>query len=54
MTLKRVHVSISHSFEVDIPDDLLEANGSDVLDDFIYEAFEDSDWYFNDMRISGV
>lgn len=54
MALKRVNVSIQHTFEVDIPDELLEdvEDGSDALDDFIYGAFEDSDWYFSDMYIS--
>ena len=57
MTIRTVKVSINHEFEVDIPDELLEAadegdmDSEYALDDLVYSAFEDSGWFFNDMEI---
>lgn len=53
MTLKRVKVKIRHTFDLDIPDDLLDADGLE-LDYFVYDAFEDEDWEFNNMVISDI
>lgn len=54
MTIKVVRVRIDHEFETDIPEDLLvegDYNNEMALDEFLYEKFIDSDWYFNDLRI---
>lgn len=53
MTLKRVKVEIRHTFDLDIPDDLLDEDGLE-LDYFVYDAFEDEDWEFNNMVISDI
>lgn len=50
MTMKQVTVRINHTFELDIPDELLDEDGWD-LDYYIYDAFENEDWQFSDMII---
>lgn len=43
--IKRVKVYLTHEFEVDIPDELLDENNADewALDGFIYDAFMDDE-----------
>lgn len=52
MTIRRVSVNISHDFELDIPDDLLEDGNEDALDDYIYSSFEDEP--FDDLLITDL
>lgn len=56
MTVKRVRVDVSHTFDLDIPDDLLDEDSWD-LSSFVYDAFideetrwDDVDFYFRDIK----
>lgn len=51
MPIRRVSVSIDHTFEVDIPDELLQDGWEDALDDYLYSKFEDEDWIFDELSI---
>lgn len=53
MTVKHVTVNVYHSFDLDIPDDLLDNDEQAwVLDDFIMDAFmDDDDWTSIDFDI---
>ncbi len=46
-----VSVRISHDFDVDVPENLLEDGNEDLLDEYLYEYFIDSDWLFDEMTI---
>lgn len=48
MTVKRVTVDIRHTFDLDIPDKLLDED-SWALSDFIYDAFMDDEDNWDDM-----
>jgi len=50
VTVRRVKIRIDHTFDLDIPDDLMDEDGWD-LDYFVYDAFENEDWEFSDMVI---
>ena len=53
MTVRRVKIRIDHTFDLDIPDDLMDEDGWD-LDYFVYDAFENEDWEFSDMVIRHI
>lgn len=55
MSLQRIKVEIRHTFELDIPDHLLDEDGDDwALDAFIYDAFEEEDWEFSNLTINEI
>lgn len=54
MTVKRVKVYIRHSFDLDIPDVLLDDEDGWELSYFIYNAFENEDWEFSDLDIRNL
>lgn len=48
MTVKRVKVDIQHTFDLDIPDELLDEDGW-ALSGFIYDAFIDDEDNWDDV-----
>lgn len=50
MTIKRVRVDIRHTFELDIPDELLDEDGW-ALSGFVYDAFMDDEDNWDDYDI---
>lgn len=50
MTIKRVTVDVRHTFELDIPDELLDEDAWD-LSAFIYDAFIDDEDNWDDVDI---
>lgn len=55
MTIKSVTVSISHTFELDIPDELLDEDAWE-LSGFVYDAFMDDEdnWDDYDLDINDI
>jgi hypothetical protein len=53
MSLQRVKIEISHTFDLDIPDELLDEDGWD-LHWYVAEAFEDQPWEFNNVTINEI
>lgn len=55
MTIKRITVDVSHTFDLDIPDYLLEEDAWD-LSSFIYDAFMDDEdnWDECDIDINDI
>ena len=54
MTLKRVTVYVDHTFELDIPEDILNGPDDWALDYFVYDAFDDEDWEFSGIDIDDI
>lgn len=55
VTVKRVFVVIRHVFDLDIPDTLLDEEDDQwALDQFVYDAFEEEDWEFNELSIRDI
>jgi hypothetical protein len=48
VTVKRVKVSVYHSFDLDVPDDLLDED-SWALSGFVYDAFIDDEDNWDDF-----
>lgn len=53
MTIKTVRVSIYHTLELDIPDELLDEDSWD-LSSFIYDAFMDNEDGWDDFNIEYI
>ena len=50
MTIKRVTVRVDHTFDLDIPEELLDEDAWD-LSSFIYDAFIDDEDNWDDVDI---
>lgn len=55
MTIKRVTVSVDHTFDIDIPDELLDED-SWSLSDYVYDIFmnDEDNWDDVDIDINDI